>query len=395
MNVVETERRNENTLGTPKVLVADDEKDLVSLISYHLHKKGFQTLSAFDGSEAWKLIVSERPALTILDLMMPEIDGWDICKMVRQHREKDVRDMGLLMLTARGSAEDRVRGLALGADDYLTKPFSINELLLRVDKMIHRQNVVSELDQQLKSLEGQAEASQRSLQGLVHDLKNPLVAVGSMAKLLMKDYGRDEQLKFLNLIYDSSQKMTQWVHDILTLSSLRSGVPGKTMQEVDLVPLVRKAVEAQKESAEARQIKITVDIPDSMPRIQGYASLLERAFVNLISNAIKFTPSHGRVTLSLIPYLGFKNDPIVEFSVADTGVGIGTEDHDRIFEPFYRGKGASFTDGLGLGLSIVKQVVDLHQGRILLETEPQKGSTFSLLFPLCNSSERKEVGPRL
>ena len=79
------------------------------------------------------------PAVTILDLMMPEIDGWDICKMVRQHREKEVREMGLLMLTARGSAEDRVRGLALGADDYLTKPFSISELLLRVEKMFRRQ----------------------------------------------------------------------------------------------------------------------------------------------------------------------------------------------------------------------------------------------------------------
>ena len=161
MAVIETERRNENLPGVPKVLVADDEKDLVTLISYHLQKKGFLTLSAFDGSQAWNLIVSERPVLTILDLMMPEIDGWDICKMVRQHTEKDVRDMGVLMLTARGTAEDRVQGLALGADDYLTKPFSISELLLRVEKMIHRRKVVAELDREIKSLQDHAEASQQ------------------------------------------------------------------------------------------------------------------------------------------------------------------------------------------------------------------------------------------
>jgi signal transduction histidine kinase len=389
MAVIETERRNENLPGVPKVLVADDEKDLVHLISYHLQKKGYQTLPAFDGLEAWSLIESEHPALTILDLMMPEIDGWDICKMVRQHGEKEVRDMGILMLTARGTAEDRVQGLALGADDYLTKPFSINELLLRVEKMIHRQKVIAELDQEIKSLQDHSEASQRDLRGVVHDLKNPLIAVGSMAQLLMKDFGRNEQQRILNLIYDNSQKMTRWVNDILLLSSLRSDAPAKTVQEVDLVTLVRRAVEAHKESSDAKQIKMTVDIPDSIPRIQGHASLLERAFVNLISNAIKFTPSHGRVTISLIPYLGFKNDPIVEFSVADTGVGISTEDRDRIFEPFYRGKEASFSEGLGLGLSIVKQTVNLHHGRILVETEAQGGSTFSILLPA--HTERKGV----
>ena len=94
MTVIETERKNENPPGVPKVLVADDEKDLVTLISYHLQKKGFLTLSAFDGSQAWNLIVSERPVLTILDLMMPEIDGWDICKMVRQHRENSAGNRG-------------------------------------------------------------------------------------------------------------------------------------------------------------------------------------------------------------------------------------------------------------------------------------------------------------
>ena len=229
----------------------------------------------------------------------------------------------------------------------------------------------------------------RDLRGVVHDLRNPLIAVGSMAQLLMKDYGRIEQQKILGLIFDNSQKMTRWVNDILLLSSLRSGAPAKTVQEVDLVTLVRRAVEAHRESSDSKQIKMTVDIPDSIPRIQGHASLLERAFVNLISNAIKFTPSHGRVTISLIPYLGFKNDPIVEFSVADTGVGISTEDRDRIFEPFYRGKEASFSEGLGLGLSIVKQTVDLHHGRILLETDAQRGSTFSILLPV--GTEGKEV----
>ena len=154
------------------------------------------------------------------------------------------------------------------------------------------------------------------------------------------------------------------------------------MKEVDLEMLVQKAVASQKESAVAKRVEITLYIQPSIPRIQGHASLLERAFINLISNAIKFTPDQGKVAVSLVPYLGFKNNPVVEFTVADTGVGIGLDDRERIFEPFFRGKNASITHGLGLGLSIVKQIVDIHQGRILLETEPQKGSTFSVLLPI-------------
>ena len=371
------------------IVCIDDDPQVLTAIRLVLEHEGFQVTLASNGRQGLDAIRQLKPDLVLLDLMMPEIDGWDICKMVRQHGEKDVRDMGILMLTARGAAEDRARGLALGADDYLTKPFSINELLLRVEKMIHRRTVVSELDRQITSLQGQAEASQQSLQGLVHDLKNPLIAVGSLAQLLMKDYGRNEREKILNLIYDNSQKMTRWVNDILILSSLRSGAPAKSMQELDLVTLVRKTAEAHKESAAAKQIKMTVEIPDSIPKVQGHASLLERVFDNLISNAIKFTPAHGKVKISLIPYLGFKDEPVVEFCVADTGAGIRPEDRDRIFEPFYRGKEASFTEGLGLGLSIVKQTVDLHHGRILLDTELQKGSAFSILLPV--RAERKGV----
>jgi signal transduction histidine kinase len=123
--------------------------------------------------------------------------------------------------------------------------------------------------------------------------------------------------------------------------------------------------------------------------------LLQRALANLILNALKYTPRGGKVNVSVTTY--FKNDDrgIVEISIKDTGIGILQEDIKRIFEPFYRGKNVGTEKGMGLGLSLVKEVVDLHGGRILAESEPQKGSTFSILLPVGEKRKGKEVKGKL
>ena len=127
--------------GKAKVLIADDERDLVAMLAYNLRKKGYQSLTAYNGFEAWEKIESERPDVIILDLMMPELDGWELCRLVRRSQTKEINDMGILMLTARAMPEDRVYGLEIGADDYLTKPFSLSELILRVEKLAGEEKV--------------------------------------------------------------------------------------------------------------------------------------------------------------------------------------------------------------------------------------------------------------
>ncbi len=134
-----------------------------------------------------------------------------------------------------------------------------------------------------------------------------------------------------------------------------------------------------------KNIEVFYQASSAIPFIQGHEPSLQRAIENLIFNAIKYTPGGGSVEISVIPYLLKEGGGVVEISVRDTGVGIAAEDHEKIFEPFYRGKNASSESGVGLGLSLVKEVVDLHGGKILVQSEPNKGSVFSILLPVGNA----------
>ncbi len=170
----------------PKVLIVDDEKDLVDLLFLTLKKKGCELGRAFNGLEAWKHITKENYDVLILDLMMPDLDGWELCRLIRRNPKKEVRETSILMLSARALPEDRVLGLQLGADDYLTKPFSLAELMIRVTKLLEKRQALYSLSEQLGKLSCRVQAQENNLRGVIHDLKTPLIAMGASAKLLMR-----------------------------------------------------------------------------------------------------------------------------------------------------------------------------------------------------------------
>jgi signal transduction histidine kinase len=162
------------------------------------------------------------------------------------------------------------------------------------------------------------------------------------------------------------------------------------MREVDIGSMVKQVVELLKDVAREKNIEIHLQSFDSAPPLLGHEQFLQRAFTNLISNAFKYTPAGGRVEVSVIPYLR-KGEAggVLEISVKDTGIGIPERDIEKIFEPFYRAKNTATESGTGLGLFFVKEVVDLHGGRILVQSEPNKGSIFSILLPVRNNSQRE------
>lgn len=150
-----TEEPNRAAEVLPRILIVDDEPDLVKMISFHLKKRGYETHLAYNGREAWEEMNSLIPDLIILDLMMPEVDGWEVCRLVRRHENPTFRNIPILILSARSLPEDRTQGLELGADDYLTKPFSLSELSIRVDRILQRKRMVSELYQEVDRLRSQ------------------------------------------------------------------------------------------------------------------------------------------------------------------------------------------------------------------------------------------------
>jgi len=374
-----------------KILIVDDEKDLVELLAYNLERKGHKTIKAYDGFEAWEKIESEMPDLLILDLMMPNLDGWELCRLVRRSQSKAMKEMGILMLTARAMPEDRVYGLEIGADDYLTKPFSLNELILRVEKLMEKRKTISQLAEKVEFLHSSMETKESNLRRIAHDLKTPLISIGFSARRMLRKGQNEEASGALKTIYDSSLHLTQWIDETLFFHDLTQSKWQEQVKEVDVKSLVQQTIDLLKETASEKNIEIEFKASLSILKISCHESLMYRALVNLLSNALKYTPRGGKVEVVLITYLNKRGTGVMEISVKDNGIGICEEDLEKIFEPYYRGKNISSEEGKGLGLPFVKEVVDLHGGKILVQSEPQKGSTFSILLPVKDNFKAVEM----
>ncbi len=362
-----------------KILVVEDERDLAGMVAFALRKRGHEVDEAHDGADAWRKIRAGKPDLVVLDLMLPGVDGWEVCRMIRRDETKEIREAAVLMLSARAEAEDRVHGLELGADDYLTKPFSLEELRLRVEKLLEKRQAARVLYEEVSQLHGKMQEQEVGLRRVVHDLKTPLIAMGASAKLMMRRTPQEENLDFLKNIYENSLRLTRWLEEILVFSdSPFKGMMGG-MEETEIQPLVKRTVDLLRPAAGEKNIEVAFESQSSLPPVLGSVKWMQRALENLIANAIKYTPEGGRIEVGVFSHAEGES---VEIVIKDNGIGILPDDLPKIFEPFQRGRNALGEKGIGLGLSLVKEVVDLHGGRIEVKSEPQKGSTFALILPV-------------
>jgi two-component system sensor histidine kinase/response regulator len=361
------------------------------MLAYNLERKGHKTIKAYDGFEAWEKIESERPDLLILDLMMPNLDGWELCRLVRRSQSKALKEMGILMLTARAMPEDRIYGLEIGADDYLTKPFSLNELILRVEKLMEKRKTITQLTEEMESLHSSMEMKESNLRRIAHDLKSPLISIGFSAKRILRKSLNEETSRVLKTIFDSSLHLTRWIDETIFFHDLTQSKCQEQMKEVDLKSVVQQTIDLLKERASEKSIEIEFKASPSIPGISCHEPLMYRALVNLLSNALKYTPRGGKVEIALITYLNKRGTGVMEISVKDNGIGICEEDLEKIFEPNYRGKNISTEEGKGIGLSFAKEAIELHGGKILVQSEPQKGSSFSILLPIRRDFKMREV----
>jgi signal transduction histidine kinase len=216
--------------------------------------------------------------------------------------------------------------------------------------------------------------------------------MGASAKRMLRRNQNEEELKILENIYDSSTRLTRWIDDTLFSSNPSSQEKKDEMKEIDIQPLIQQAIDLLKEAYRDKSIEICFEASSSLPPVICREQLLSRAIENVLSNAFKYTPNGGKVEVSVNPYRLKEDTEVIEILVKDTGIGISEEDRGKIFEPFYRGKNGLLEDGAGLGLSLVKEVVDLHGGKILVHSEPNKGSTFAILLPVKQEFKRdKEV----
>ena len=349
------------------ILAVDDIPDNLLLVQLALEQEGHRVVLAHDGITALKQIKQAPPSLILLDVMMPEMDGYEVTRRIRQ--DKSIPFIPILLVTAREESS-LVEGLDAGADEFVRKPFQIDELQARVRSMLRLKETIDQRENFVSCL--------------THDLRTPLVAANRMLDLIAQEAFGDvtcEQKEAIASIVSSNHNMLEMLNTLLETHHYELGQKILSFIPVDLQQLVSEVVAELKPLAIEKNIELRYDAESHISQIQGDRLELRRVITNLIGNAIKFTDT-GSVTISLS-----QNDSEVLVRVEDTGIGISPEDRQAIFQRYHQGNHRR--SGKGLGLYLCQQIINAHQGKItvhsrresLRDAQPGKGTTFAVSLP--------------
>jgi signal transduction histidine kinase len=382
----------------PKVVLADDNADMRDYVR-RLLSADYQVTAVADGAEALRATTAQRPDLVITDVMMPRLDGFGLLKALRE--DPGTASTPIIMLSARAGEEARVEGLQAGADDYLTKPFSARELLARVAgtlALARARREAARREEELKALamETLREADRRKdefLATLAHELRNPLAPIRNGLQILRLGRGNhqaEEQAR--GLIERQVQQMVRLIDDLLDLSRISRGKIELRRERIDLAAAVQSAVETSRPLIEQSGHALTLSLPAEPVFVDADVTRLAQVFANLLNNAAKYTQrGGGDIRLSVEP-LGRE----VAVSVRDNGVGIPAPMLPQVFEMFTQvDRSLERTQGgLGIGLSIVKRLVEMHGGTVEAHSEGRgQGSEFVVRLPALTPAA-EEPGPR-
>jgi two-component system, sensor histidine kinase and response regulator len=360
-----------NPEASARVLIVDDQLANIQVIGSVLGQLGYEIIPALDGASALKRLAIGLPDLILLDLLMPEMDGCEVCR--RLHENPDWQDVPVVFLSAADDKDLIVRALESGGVDYITKPFNQAELILRVKTQL----ALKRARDRLKQL---AEDKDELLGILAHDLKNHLFGMQLSSQLLHKRIKRlaDEQSAHLSEnILRSEGQLLDFVNEFLANAAADYGVALKPVT-LNFSDAAARALQQHAEAARGKQLVLETQLPNEGTAVLADPSALEQVLDNLLSNARKFSSPGGRILVSV-----HHGGEQVECRIQDHGPGFTAEDRVRMYRRYAR-LSARPTDGepsTGLGLSIVLKLVKAMNGELACESKPGEGATFIVRLP--------------
>jgi len=350
------------------ILVVDDDEPSRRLVRQMFEPPRYRVLEAVDGAQGVAMVAASSPDCIVLDLAMPVLDGWGVLERLQANPR--TRDIPVVVLTATDdSVEAMERALTAGAVDYIAKPISPSRVMVRVRGALERRR----LRQQLLELRASFTAM------LVHDLRSPLTLLSAYVQLFeAQPEGLSPQhRRYVAAMGEACTRMIGLVSEILDIERAEAGKLELRRTPVDLARLVGEAVERFEAVATQQAIDLALAVDGQPPLVHGDAGRLEQVVMNLLTNALKFTPPGGTVQVTVAPAPGG-----VEVAVRDTGPGIAAEEMSLLFEKFSQTSATRGTrPGSGLGLVIARHLVEAHGGRIWAESELGGGSRFAFRLP--------------
>jgi signal transduction histidine kinase len=361
-----------------RVLIVDDSEDDVEMIRRCLADDTTEIRGVTDSKQAERVFTEFEPDLILLDLHMPQPDGLEILRRIRDARSR-LGFLPVLVLTGDVGPVARNNALDLGADDFLTKPLDRKEVVLRVRNLLATRRLHVDL----------ARASRHKsefLASMSHELRTQLSSVIGFSELLLSDttdrFDEARRRRFLAQINSSGRYLLDLTSDILDLAKIESGHVMLRLENVQIVEIAHSVIRAMDPLAAKKAIRIKAELA-AAGQVEADGGKLRQMLLNLVSNAVKFTPQGGHITIS-----AQRLADTVEISVSDDGIGIAESEFEHLFEEFRQVDSdiAREQHGTGLGLALTKRFVELHGGQIRLASEVGKGSVFTLSLPLAARS---------
>ncbi len=369
------------------ILIVDDTPANLRLLAQLLTEHGYKVRAVLNGQRAIEAAEAQVPDLILLDVMMPELDGYAVCQRLKSLPA--TCDVPVIFISALGEADDKVRAFIAGGVDYVTKPFEPREVLARVQthlmlRRLTRQLEIVNADQaeQLAELEARNEELDAFAHTVAHDIKSPMAVISGYTDLLLEafdDLPPDKRTEALHSISRGTQKIVNIVDELLLLAGVR-----KTEVQLAPVNMARVIREAwQRVEYTLAEYQAEAIVPATWPTVLGYEPWIEEVWVNYLTNACKYGGQPPHIQLGVDPQ-GFQNPEglrLVRFWVRDNGKGLSPEDQARLFTPFTRLDQAR-ARGHGLGLSIVRRIVEKQGGQVGVTSSGVSGEGCTFYFTL-------------
>jgi two-component system sensor histidine kinase/response regulator len=368
------------------ILVIDDEAGIREGCRRALTPLGYCVDVAPTGATGLRKLREGAFDLVLLDLMMPGMSGIEAL----DHIHEIDPDIVVIIITGYATVEAAVKTIKKGAYDFISKPFTSDDLILVVNQGLEHRRLTLET-RRLRTIEEEAKGLARAKQELekldamksrfmltvAHELRAPLGAIQGYLGLVLDGYAGEDEQEMLQSAHQRCGELLDVIHDLLILAQMKERATDVKKTTVSVADVLEEVVSLLKAQAEQKEVTFRLEI-SSRPEMLANRENLKQLWTNLISNAVKYTPAGGTVVASVD-----ERDGHVVGTVSDTGMGIPADDMPRIFDEFYRTKGAKEIDphGTGLGLPIVKAIIETYGGTIDVDSSPGEGTTFTFSLP--------------